>query len=198
MHWVIYDTNYFFPREYAYVPCSQVYMYVCYKRKYCLSVSCMNQGLGIVLMLRWITPCLGMKVWVKPFRPTYAWLHNQMDNPLSGYERTSETIQAYMCMTYSCNDVSEHLWKSLMELFMLLIQTSDPFTDVQRLLSDNRADSNLWTSVRELPLEHTEPWSCGCWIQTDDSITDVQWLLSHDLVDSITERFVRKSHLGHA
>ena len=129
---------------------------------------------------------------------TCAWPHTQMDNLLSGYKRISETIQAYMCMTYSCNNVSEHLWESLMELFMLLIQTSDSLTDVQQLLSDNHADSNLWTSVRESPLEHTEPWFCGCLMQSGDSITDVQWLLSHDLADSITEQFVRKILLGHA
>ena len=43
-----------------------------------ISVSC-NQGLGIVLTLRWI----------------------QTDKPLSGYDRMSETIQAYAWMTFT-------------------------------------------------------------------------------------------------
>ena len=38
--------------------------------------------------------------------------------------------------------------------------------------------------MRKSPLEHAQPWPCGCLIPAGGSTTDVQWLLSHDLVDS--------------
>ena len=35
--------------------------------------------------------------------------HAQMDESLSGYERTSETIQAYMCMTFTAAMMAQNI-----------------------------------------------------------------------------------------
>ena len=103
----IYDANYFIPRTYV---------------KSCTWQS----GLHVAMYIRSVNVAFlfhairdsELSSWSDGWTPVWVWVHEWNHSDLHVHD------------FYSSNNGSEHLWESLMELFMLLIQISDSLTDV--------------------------------------------------------------------
>ena len=125
--------------------------------------------------------------------------HTQTDKPLSWYDCTSETVQAYPCMTFTAaimpQNICERVWWNFSCSWYKQVTPSQMFSSYCQTIMQIVISEHLWGN-RPLSTQSHDFAVVGYKQTTSSQMFSGYCLMTLQIV--ITEQFVRKSHLGHA